>query len=121
SISEGAAEGGGLDGFTSDSGHGTDSVETLGVQRSLPQESGRLYVQQDANWNVTAVTNTSGTVQERYIYDPYGKATRKSASWGTAGTDTLKFNYLHQGGRYDQVTLLYGFRHRDLSATLGRW
>lgn len=27
----------------------------------------RLYVQQDANWNVTAVVNTSGSIQERYV------------------------------------------------------
>ncbi len=35
----------------------------------------RLYVQQDAHWNVTALVSTSGAVQERYAYDPYGKAT----------------------------------------------
>ena len=28
--------------------------------------------QQDANWNMTAVTNASGTVQERYVYSAYG-------------------------------------------------
>src|SRR5207302_5137671 len=33
----------------------------------------RLYVQQDANWNVTALVDTSGNVKERYIYDPYGQ------------------------------------------------
>src|SRR5207302_1107939 len=33
----------------------------------------RLYVQQDANWNVTALINTSASVVERYVYDPYGK------------------------------------------------
>lgn len=31
----------------------------------------RLFVQQDANYNVTALTNTSGIVQERFVYDPY--------------------------------------------------
>jgi YD repeat-containing protein len=30
----------------------------------------RFYVQQDANWNVTAIID-KGTVQERYVYDPY--------------------------------------------------
>ena len=32
--------------------------------------SERLWVQQDANWNVTALVNSSGTVVERYVYDP---------------------------------------------------
>jgi len=29
--------------------------------------SERLYVQQDANWNVTALVDSTGVVQERYI------------------------------------------------------
>src|SRR5436189_405887 len=37
----------------------------------------RLYALQDANWNVTALTSSSGDVQERYAYDAYG-ADRKS-------------------------------------------
>jgi len=32
----------------------------------------RFYVQQDANYNVTAITDDAGTVLERYQYDPYG-------------------------------------------------
>src|SRR5262249_1988669 len=36
--------------------------------------SERLYVQQDANWNVTALISTTGTVQERDLEDPYGQA-----------------------------------------------
>jgi uncharacterized protein RhaS with RHS repeats len=35
----------------------------------------RLWVQQDANWNVTALVNGSGVVVERYIYTPYGVTT----------------------------------------------
>ena len=29
-------------------------------------------VLQDANWNVVALTNTAGVVQERYAYSPFG-------------------------------------------------
>jgi YD repeat-containing protein len=43
----------------------------------------RLYVQQDANWNVTGLVSTSGSVVERYVYDPYGTVTVLSASWAT--------------------------------------
>ena len=32
----------------------------------------RLWVVQDANFNVTAVVDDSGEVVERYIYDPFG-------------------------------------------------
>ncbi len=41
----------------------------------------RLYAQQNANDNVTALVNTSGQVQERYLYDPYGSVTVTDASW----------------------------------------
>src|SRR5260370_33148185 len=40
----------------------------------------RLWVQQDANYNVTALVNNSGTVVERYAYDPYGAVTVYDAS-----------------------------------------
>ncbi len=41
----------------------------------------RLYAQQDANDDVTSLVNTSGQVQERYLYDPYGSVTITDASW----------------------------------------
>jgi RHS repeat-associated protein len=87
----------------------------------------RLYVQQDANWNVTAVVSTAGAVQERYVEDPYGKVSfLDSVTWqarggGTYGTSQYAWVYLHQGGRYDTASGLYCFRYRDYSPTLGRW
>jgi RHS repeat-associated protein len=89
------------------------------IERDRPTE--RLYVQQDANWNVTAVIDTTGTVQERYIYDPYGAPSFLDSSWNTRVSSLFAWNYLHQGGRYDTTTGLYSFRNRDLSAALGRW
>jgi len=35
----------------------------------------RLWVVQDANYNVTALFDNSGNVVERYIYDPFGSVT----------------------------------------------
>jgi RHS repeat-associated protein len=82
----------------------------------------RLYVQQDANWNVTAVVDTLGNVQERYIYDPYGQPTVLDPnSWASRVNSLFGWIYLHQGGRYDNATGLYNFRRRDESPTLGRW
>jgi RHS repeat-associated protein len=89
----------------------------------------RLYVQQDANFNTTAVLNTAGAVLERYVYDPYGRFTDREgidtatldANWGERGASSYAWNYLHQGGRYDITGGLYHFRHRDYSPTLGRW
>jgi RHS repeat-associated protein len=81
----------------------------------------RLYVQQDANWNVTALIDTSGNVVERYVYDPYGAVTVLTPSWGARAASLYNWLYLHQGGRYDPATGLYNFRHRDYSPLLMRW
>jgi RHS repeat-associated protein len=81
----------------------------------------RLYVQQDAAWNVTALVDATGAVQERYVYDPYGQATILAADWTARDRSAFGWVYLHQGGRYDVHTGLYQFRHRDYVAVLGRW
>jgi RHS repeat-associated protein len=81
----------------------------------------RLYAQQDANWNVTALLNTSGSVVERDVYDPYGNPTFLAPSWGTLSASAYAWVHLHQGGGYNTTTGLYSFRHRDMSSLLGRW
>jgi hypothetical protein len=63
--------------------------------------SERLYVQQDANWNVTAVVNTSGVVVERYAEDPFGQVTYLTPTWATQSGSTVSWTYLHQGLRFD--------------------
>jgi RHS repeat-associated protein len=82
--------------------------------------SGRVYVTHDANFNVTAITDSSGTVVERYTYDPFGTATVRDAAW-TVTTPAYGWQYLHQGGRLNAESGLYSFRYREYSPTLGRW
>ena len=63
-----------------------------------------LFVHQDANWNVTSVVDTSGLstgVKERYVYDPYGKPSFYTSSWGSESSSAYNWIYLFQGGRYD--------------------
>jgi RHS repeat-associated protein len=88
----------------------------------------RLYAQQDANYNITALVDVSGTVVERYVEDPYGKVTVLNASWGLLGDiyqnpypSQYAWVYLHQDGRFEKVSALYYFRTREDSAALGRW
>src|SRR5438105_1762216 len=89
------------------------------IERDTPTQ--RLYAQQDGNWNVTALIDTSGNVQERYIYDPYGAVTILDPNWSVRSSSSFAWIYLHQGGRYDSTSGLYNFRNRDYSPTLGRW
>jgi len=89
-------------------------------ENGVTTSSTRLYVQQDANFNVTSLTDADGVVQQRFVYDPYGKQTVLAGNW-SATTDAYAWVYLHQGGRYNAVTNLYHFRFRDYSADAGRW
>ncbi len=62
----------------------------------------RYYALQDGNWNVTAWVNASGTVVERYAYDPYGMVTVLDANWNVkSGTSLGGIPYGFQGMRDD--------------------
>jgi len=80
----------------------------------------RIYAQQDANHDVTSITDSSGNVLERFVYDPYGTATVLNASWGGT-TDAYSWVYRFQGGRYDPSSGKINFRNRDLDTVTGTW
>jgi RHS repeat-associated protein len=84
--------------------------------------STRLYATQDANWNTTALIDTSGDVVERYQYDPYGQVTYLDSSFTPLATQASNYNwvYLFQGGVLDNDNL-YWFEHRDENPALGNW
>jgi RHS repeat-associated protein len=91
----------------------------------------RVYVLQDANYNVVALIGDSdlGTagfqpaVIERYAYDAYGTPLVLNADWTLDSDDASDVGnrYLFQGGRFDRTLGLFAFGHRDLSTSLGRW
>ena len=80
----------------------------------------RLYVQQDANWNVTSLVNTSGNVVERMVYSPYGIVTFLTPSWATTA-DAYSQSVLFQGGRFEAATGDYSFDRRDYDPATGIW
>ena len=80
----------------------------------------RIYAQQDANHDVTALIATNGAVDQRYVYDPYGTATVLSPTW-TGRSDQYSWPYTFQGGRYDPISGKINFRNRDLDTVTGTW
>ena len=77
------------------------------------------YFQQDALGNVTALTDSTGTVIEQYSYDVYGTPTIKDSSGNPKSTALTPF--LFTGREYDQETGLYHYRTRAYSPALGRF
>ena len=79
----------------------------------------RLYATQDANWNVTAVVDTNGAVQERYEYDPYGNVTFLGSDYSPRATSEFAWTTLFTGRYLDTTTQLFQFRERYYHWDLG--
>jgi RHS repeat-associated protein len=79
----------------------------------------RLYALLDANWNITAIVNSSGSVQERYAYSPYGVPVFLTSTFGSRSSSSFDWRYLFTGRRQDTETGLYDFRYRVLSPLVG--
>ena len=72
--------------------------------------------------NVTALVNTSGTVVERVLYDPYGQPTFYDGSWENPSASSAYANeVLFTGHRLDAETGLYYAGARYYHPTLGRF
>jgi RHS repeat-associated protein len=100
-------------------------IDALVLRDRSTQNNGtmdeRLWVQQDASWNVTALVSGSRSVVERYVYDPYGKQTVLDANFNTRTSSTYGFVIGFQGARLDTTSGLYNNQRRDVSPLLGRW
>ena len=92
--------------------HDTDSNGTLDE---------RLYGLQDANWNVTAIADTSGTFQERYAYSAYGTPRVLTPTFATRGTSNHGTEVLYAGYRYDAESGLCHVRNRVHHSNVGSW
>ena len=72
-------------------------------------------------YSVTALTDSSGNVSERYAYTAYGQPTFLNAS-GTAQTSSAANNrYTYTGREWDATLGLYHFRARWMSGLTGRF
>jgi RHS repeat-associated protein len=81
----------------------------------------RLYTLQDANWNVTAITNASGTVQERYNYAAYGMPTFLTSTFGSRASSSFDWETLYCGYRWEELVGVFHVRNRVLHSNLGAW
>jgi RHS repeat-associated protein len=81
------------------------------------------YYLHDANFNVTAIVDSGGTVQERYNYTPYGEVTYLSADFSTKSTQATAIGntHLYTGRELDPETGLQLNRERFYAVHLGRW
>jgi RHS repeat-associated protein len=78
----------------------------------------RLYATQDANFNLTALVSTSGAVQQRFLYDPYGSSAVLTSSWDST-TDAYEWSTRFTGQFLDTESQVYLYRARYHNPNLG--
>ncbi|MBI1370441.1 MAG: hypothetical protein GC162_17535 [Planctomycetes bacterium] len=81
----------------------------------------RLYALQDANYNVSAIVDDAGDVQERYEYDAYGAVGYFSDDYTPRSSSDFDWSITYCGYRLDPGTGLYLVRNRTYHTALGRW
>jgi RHS repeat-associated protein len=81
----------------------------------------RLYVQQDANWNVTGMVTTTGSVAERFVYESYGEVNMRDGAWKAKSGSDYGWKDLFQGRRLDGDSNTYDYRNRVYSMTRERF
>jgi RHS repeat-associated protein len=79
----------------------------------------RLYALQDANWNVTALADKTGSVQERYAYDAYGVAAVLTPGFAARTTSSFSWETRYAAYHWDVETGLYHVRLRSYHPGLG--
>ncbi|TWT56002.1 RHS repeat-associated core domain-containing protein [Allorhodopirellula solitaria] len=81
----------------------------------------RMFYLADANWNTTAIVSDSGSVQERYEYDPYGNLGVFEANFAPRAVSTYGVHYTYTSREWTPDAGLYYFRNRWYDAQLGRF
>jgi len=80
----------------------------------------RLYSLADANWNVTAVVDTTGSVVERIEYDPYGATAVLTPTFTARTTSNYVWETIYCGYRWDAASL-FSVRYRVYHPRFGTW
>ena len=85
------------------------------------KDSVRLYSLADPNWNVVALTNVSGAVQERIAYNAFGKASWLDASFGAKSASLYSCDRTFTGQVLDAESGLMLYRNRFYHTGVGRF
>jgi RHS repeat-associated protein len=90
--------------------------------------STKLYYHANRQYSVTALTDSSGTVVERYAYSPYGVTTILAPNGSTPrATSSVGNSYMYTGRRLDKEfassseDAIYYYRARYYLPSLGRF
>lgn len=91
------------------------------VLRYQPSGAQSVYYHRNQQYSVTALTNASGGIVERYAYTAYGTPTITNASGTVLASSAQNNRYTYTGREWDETLSLYHYRARTYDAALGRF
>src|SRR6056297_1175347 len=83
--------------------------------------SNKLYYHRNQQYSITALTDATGTISERYAYDAYGKLTVLDGGGTVLGGSAYGNRYTYTGREWDDELGLYHFRARMYDPVAGRF
>jgi RHS repeat-associated protein len=87
----------------------------------MERNSTSYYLHRDALGSITEVTNSSGSLVERYEYDVYGEPEFYDSSYNAITESAIGNPYLFTARRYDPESGNYYYRARIYSPALCRF
>ncbi|MFG0262106.1 MAG: RHS repeat-associated core domain-containing protein [Novipirellula sp. JB048] len=91
------------------------------VMRAGSTSTARLYYHRNQQYSVTALTDTTGSIVERYAYDAYGKLTVTDGAGTSVSGSAYGNRYTYTGREWDGELGLYHYRARMYSPDSGRF
>ena len=82
---------------------------------------GLRYYHRGQQYSITALTDSSGNVTERYAYTAYGTPTITDGAGVTLTTSADSNRYTYTGREWDETLSLYHFRARIYDSASGRF
>jgi RHS repeat-associated protein len=101
--------------------HGAWLDEILCTIRDVSGSSVTTFHHHDGLGSVTALSDTTGTLLERYSYDAYGKPTIYNAAGAIIAVSAQSNRFLYTGREWFQELNLSDHRHRYYQPDIGRW
>ena len=83
-------------------------------QRSACESNGKRCYQSNQQYSITALTDATGTISERYAYDAYGKLTVLDGSGTVLSGSAYGNRYTYTGREWDFELGLYHYRRSDV-------
>ncbi len=99
---------------------GTRYQDDLVLRDRLVGTTDRFYALADY-FQATSLSDTSGVIQERYVYRAFGDVSYYTSTWSTRTASLYAWSYLYGGYQLDLETNLYQVRNRYYHSALGRW